>query len=171
MAWNENSDRDLYVKRFDGITWTALGGTLVQFRSAPPEVFTIGNELHLLRQEDFSFLYEPTVLVWNEGTTTWTPLGASPLNTEQAFSGFSRKTSWLVLDNNNPNVIVRERIAGVLTLARYSWSGGPNWTRQGVAAPTDITADDDGLYASGAYRYWLQADGLAGGSVIRRVEF
>jgi hypothetical protein len=169
LTWVEHGTRDLFVKRFDGATWTQLGGDLASFWQSPPQVFNLPSGVHVLRSEDFSFYYTPTVLRWDEGTASWVTVGASPLNTQPVTGGYDKYNTWAFLEAGALRVVVREAVASQRTLNVYDWDG-LSWNSRPIESPATVAVDNScSLLSAHPHHWWIERDHLAGGWQAKRV--
>lgn len=171
LVWTENGVRDLYVKRWDGAAWTQLGGDLSSYRMAAPTPLVVGGELYVLRQDDFSFLYTPTLLHWSEAGGAWAPVGASPLHVG-TITGHARNNAWPWLEEGAIRVAVHETVGTDATgLSVYDFDGS-TWQRQSIVIePAAVTSAIDGdFYERGELALWLTFDPEASAWTVRRAQ-
>jgi hypothetical protein len=164
VTWAENGRRDVFVKRFDGNGWEALGGNLGSTWNGPPQLLLDSTgALLLLRQEGRSFDFAPTVLVWDESAGSWSPRGASPLHEGSIRSLSGRLWHALGRGTGRVYVMVEESFGTPAPFAYlYGWDGMA-WVRGAEPVePARGRARSSGLgtlHGNGRHLYWLSPGG------------
>lgn len=158
----ENGTRLVYVHRFDAAAWQALGGSLSTTRVGEPFVRPLANgDLYLLEQEDFSFLFDPTMMKWTDADGTWTVVGADPLNVGQVDFPFSHGAASAVFTDTWMAVALRETVAPATApqVSFYVSFYTDAWVRH---APPIAAATQEKLYVVDDELVWLSSSPFGG---------